>query len=700
MAITGDKSDNIPGIKGIGEEGAKFLIKKYESVDNILNNIDTIDKKYKDKILQNIDNLKLSKELVKLVEDVKIDFSIDELFFNGLKNKIEVLEFMTKFEFFSIIEKVKNLFVEQNSDDLFNQNSEYQLQGEKQIENIKERRNIAEINLLDVHDVSEIFIAENIIISFSEDYKNAYFYNPECNVDKIYRISLEDIFFHNEQLNDKFSNAKNIKNIYTDNAKYFYSIANDIGFGNINYELFDVLLAGYILDASLQNTKLVYNKFLKKDFKADDSEIIDKLDAIFELVVPLKKELADNGLFDVYNGIDLKFCRVLAGIEKNGLKIDVNYLIKFRDELNSKISNIVKDIYKETGEIFNINSPKQLGEVLFEKLKLPIIKKTKTGISTSEEILTELAKTSPIPAKILDYREINKIVSTYINPILERIDSKNRIKTSFNFTNTNTGRLSSSSPNLQNIPVKTDLANDLRKAFVCDENYFLVSVDYSQIDLVVLAHLSRDINMCRAFLNGQDIHSWTASQIFGKGESLISKKERDIAKRINFGLVYGISPYGLSQDLDISIEEAKTMIEIYFKNYPQLKDYLDSIIKQAKDSGFVKTILGRKRYVPELNSKNVQLQKFGERIAYNTPIQGSSADIIKKAMVDLYNYFENKTDEVKILLQIHDEILFEIREDVLEKNLRIIKQKMEATIKLSVPLKVNVKTGKTWANMV
>jgi len=416
------------------------------------------------------------------------------------------------------------------------------------------------------------------------------------------------------------------------------------------------------------------------------------------LVEPLKQELAVTGLTDTYSEIDLKFCKVLSEIEKNGIKIDVDYLVKFREIMNSKISNIVKEIYSETGSVFNINSPKQLADVLFNKLKLRSVKKNKTGFSTSEEVLQELAKTSLIPAKILEYREINKIVTTYVSPILELLDSNFRIKTSFNFTNTNTGRLSSSNPNLQNIPVKTELANDLRKAFVCDENYWLVSVDYSQIDLVVLAHMSRDMNMCRAFLHGQDIHNWTASQLFGKGEFLISKKERDIAKRINFGLVYGISPYGLSQDLDISIHEAKSIIDVYFRNYPQLKDYLEFVVKQARDLGYVKTILGRKRYVPELNSKNLQLQKFGERVAVNTPIQGSSADIIKKAMVDLFDCFDNR-DEVRVLLQIHDEILFEIRKDVFENKIKIIKQKMEFAIKLSIPLKVNVKKGKNWADL-
>ncbi len=675
LAITGDKSDNVPGIKGIGDEGAKFLIQKYGKIEKILENLETVEPKYKKKLAENenIEILKLSKKLVELDTNVPIDFDLQNCVFDKKNfDNPDFLKFLRNFEFNSLVRELQNF------------SKKLQIP-----QNNHQTKKIAEILFEDLtENLDEASKNESFSITFSED--AVFVFDLK---EKIYKINTENLDFELTKLKPFFSNAKNF---YTDNSKFLFKFLKKLGLDSKKFEIFDVVLAAYILDMSSQNLEAVLQKYLGKN--SDKISHNEKVQNIFEVAEKIKDELKKQNLNEIYKNIELKFSKVLAEIEENGIKIDLEYLQKFRNEITSNINKIVAEAYKISGAIFNLNSPKQLAEILFVKLNLPTKKKSKTGFSTSEEVLTELVKIHELPRIILKYRELNKILTTYIEPIFSLVGKDSRLRTHFNYTNTNTGRLSSSNPNLQNIPQKSEISSDLRKAFIANDGNLLVSFDYSQIDLAVLADMSGDEIMLRTFQNHDDIHKITASYIFSKPTSEITKDERNVAKKINFSLIYGKSAFGLADELGISFEEAKNFIDLYFQNYRQMKTFIGKTIENARKNGFVSTIFGRKRFVTELQNKNVQMQKFGERIAINTPIQGTSADIIKKAMTDLYEHFEEENN-IKILLQIHDEILFEIKESCLEDYSKIITKIMENAVKLKVPLKVNMKKGKNWAEL-
>ena len=646
LSIMGDSSDNVPGVRGLGKVAASELIKQYQSVENILANLDNLKPSYRDKIKENLANLKMSKELITLKTDVPFDFDENDCVFAGFLSEFKM--FLEEMEFFSIAKSL------------------YDVQEKKDIK-FTEKSIFDEKNYEDFTQITAIF---------SDD---LYFKNK---TDILYKINLDDFYFYRAQIVDLF---KNVKSITTDNAKNLYAffLKNEIDYAHI--KIFDVLLAEYLQDTSIQSLDLLMQKFNG-----------NKKDVFYELHFLEHFEIKN--LTPDYFTIDLPFCEALASMEKNGVKLDLEQLARFNTEIDGKVNVLVRDIYEKAGEVFNINSPKQLANILFLKLKFVAAKKTKTGFSTSEEVLQELAKTSDFPGKILEYRELVKLKTTYVEPLMRLVDFNKRIHTTYNFTKTTTGRLSSTNPNLQNIPIKTDLASGVRKAFIADDGYVLVSADYSQIDLVVLAHMSGDENISKAFIKGEDIHSWTASLIFKKDIREVTQKERSMAKQINFGLVYGKGSFALSEDLGISMREAKNFIELYFETFPRLKKYFDEIIKDAREKGYVSTILGRKRFIKELFDRNMNIQKQGERLVKNTPIQGSSADILKKAMVDLYKEF-GESQDVKMLLQIHDEILFEIKKEIVLAVLPTIKEIMENTIKLNVPLRVNINYGKNWAEL-
>src|SRR5699024_6681368 len=422
------------------------------------------------------------------------------------------------------------------------------------------------------------------------------------------------------------------------------------------------------------------------------------IDMVFMLENPIKGLIASQGMEELFYNIELPLIKVLANMEYVGFKININVLEELKEEFNKKIDKLTEEIYTLSGEEFNINSPKQLGEILFDRLDLPVIKKTKTGYSTNAEVLDKLKGKHPIIEKILEYRQIVKLKSTYVDGLMDLIDKETkRIHSSVNQTVTNTGRISSTEPNLQNIPIKTEEGRKIRKAFVTQsEDYILIEGDYSQIELRVLAQITEDEKLQEAFYESEDIHLKTASEVFEVPKEEVTPLLRNRAKAVNFGIVYGISDYGLSRDLDISRKEAKNYIDKYLENYAGVKTYMDSIVELGKKQGYVDTILKRRRYLPELKSRNYAVRSFGERVALNTPIQGSAADIIKVAMVEIYNELERKNMKSKLILQVHDELIIEAHKDEAKEVEKIMENIMENCVKLNVPLEVDMQMGESW----
>jgi len=421
-------------------------------------------------------------------------------------------------------------------------------------------------------------------------------------------------------------------------------------------------------------------------------------ESVFKLEPIMMEKIIEQRMENLYTEVELPLAEVLANMEFIGFKIDTNELKILGKEYDEEIDSLTKEIYELAGSTFNINSPKQIGEILFEKLMLPVIKKTKTGYSTDVEVMEKLKDQHPIVEKILRYRQIVKLKSTYIDGLLSLINSKtNRIHSSFNQTIASTGRISSTEPNLQNIPIRTEDGRKIRKAFIAESpNFRLLDGDYSQIELRVLAHISNDPKMKDAFVSGEDIHRKTASEVFHVEKEDVTSDLRYRAKAVNFGIVYGISDFGLSRDLNIPRKEAKEYIENYFKNFQMVKKYMEDIVSEGKKNGYVETILHRRRYIPELNSKNYNVRSFGERIALNTPIQGSAADIIKMSMVRVYNDLRDRNLRSRLILTVHDELILEVHKDEIDEVNKLVKNIMENAISLTIPLKVDFKIGDSW----
>jgi DNA polymerase-1 len=491
---------------------------------------------------------------------------------------------------------------------------------------------------------------------------------------------------------------------------------------DISSPCFDIEIVAYLIDPSWDNFDLF--KIGLKYFPQEYIELMNLVDFegrkleglnfkeknelislycgyLYRLYPELSKEIAKLKLIKLYKEIEEPLIFVLAEMEYKGIKVDVDYLKELSGEYEKKMNKLIEEIFNISGKNFNINSPKQLSQILYNELKLKPLKKTKTGLSTDEESLRFLSQQHPLPNLILEYRELAKLKSTYIDNILNLVDKKDsKIHASFNQSVTQTGRLSSSNPNLQNIPVRSELGRMVRKAFIPSKNnYCFVSADYSQIELRILAHFSKDEKLLDAFIMGKDIHRHTASLIFGVSEDLVSEQMRSIAKTVNFGIIYGISGYGLSRQLDLPQEEAAKFIKNYFELYPGVKSFIEEQIALVRETEVVETLMGRRRKIPEINSSDINLREFGERLAINTPIQGTAADIIKKAMVDIYKEIKENNWQVNLLIQIHDELLFEVSESEKEDFKKRIKKKMEEVINLSVPLVVNLKEGKNWLEM-
>lgn len=466
---------------------------------------------------------------------------------------------------------------------------------------------------------------------------------------------------------------------------------------------FDVALADYLIDPESGEHELarVAEALLGRTLPEEEpARSFAALEAVEALYPPLRAKLAENGLLQLYRDVELPLTWILAQMEIVGVKVDVPYLEKLQVEFNDRIQAIEKDIEIMAGEPVNPNSPKQLGHILFEVLELPVVKKTKTGYSTSAEVLEALRDSHPIVGRVLDYRQLAKLKSTYVDGLLKLVDAHDRVHTSFNQTVTATGRLSSTAPNLQNIPVRTEEGKRIRRAFIpIEKKNLLISADYSQIELRVLAHLSGDDMLMQSFAKGEDIHRRTASEVFHVPMEEVTAEQRRTAKAVNFGIIYGQTDYGLSKELGISRREAQAYIDLYFSRYPLVQTFIHDTIEQARAQGYVTTMMGRRRYIKDINSRNRNLRQFAERTAVNSPIQGTAADIIKLAMIHCDKAIEDNRLDAKMLLQVHDELIFEVsREDALGLSL-VVRKCMEDALKLNVPLKVDLKAGFNWQEM-
>jgi len=706
MALMGDATDNIPGVKGIGEKTAVELLSEFGSLDNLYKNLDRVKGESKKKALsENKESAYMSKELAVLDMDVpiKIDFKALE---RREPDEEKLLELFKELEFKSLIKDFTPKEKLESTYELIDDGKKFK----KLAAELSDLREFA----FDSETTSEDPMkAELVGISFS------------WKVGKVYYVSMNKYIGRGEALEALkpiFEDAK-IKKI-GQNIKYEYIVLANYGI-KLKGIAFDTMVASYLLNPSklnhnLEDISLDYLNhkltFSIQDLigKGKGAITMDKVDVekvcayccedsdvTLRLAKILEKEISAKGLDSLFYDVEIPLVGVLAEMEIDGVSIDKEYLAELSAEMEKKIDKITKKIYEIAGEEFNINSPKQLSNVLFEKLKLPVVKKTKTGLSTNEDVLLKLAAKHKLPAAILEYRELAKLKSTYVDALPAMINPKTgRVHTSFNQTVTSTGRLSSSGPNLQNIPIKTEEGRRIRKGFVpsAKENV-LLSGDYSQIELRVLAHLSGDKNLVRAFKEGLDIHAYTASLVFGIDEKDVTPEMRNMAKTVNFGIIYGMSPYGLSQSLGIDVNKAKDFIDAYFERYPDVKQYLEGLIEAARENGFVTTILGRRRYIPEINSSDIRLRSFAERTAVNTPIQGSAADIIKVAMLAIAEKIAKDNLGTRMILQVHDELVFDVPKPELEKSYRIIKDGMEDIIKLKVPVEAHIEVGRNWLEM-
>ena len=699
-ALMGDSSDNIPGIYGIGEKTGLKLVRQFHTLENLYDNIEDVSgKKLKEKLVDGKMSAFMSKKLGTIVRDVPIEESLDDL--KKLDYDYEKLsELYREFEFNSMLDRIPEEYRKEEVEEISQDNFEF-----VEIKDLKE----IEKEIKDKKSFAFKFITDGKIY---EDVKPIYLSVKVKDTD-VKIISYEDIDF--DFLKDLMEDEDVEKLGYS--LKEDIIILMDLGIDIKNYS-HDVEIAEYLLNStksdydinkiSMEYFKNGYldledllGKGAKKKTYADlDKEDLFKyfafvLNTIYRLEDIQKEKIEEEEMTSLYQDMELPLVEVLASMEYVGINTDESVLDEIDEQIIEKLKNLEEEIYGEAGEEFNINSPKQLGIILFEKMDFPVIKKTKTGYSTSADVLEKLRGKGEIIDKILDYRKFSKLKSTYIDGLKTVINKKTkRIHSRFMQTVTATGRISSTDPNLQNIPIKTEEGRLIRKAFLASEGEVLVDADYSQIELRVLAALSDDKEMLDAFKHGLDIHRKTASEVFHVDYDDVNDLERSEAKAVNFGIVYGISDYGLSQNLNIPRKAAKEYIDNYLGHFVGIKDYMSEEIKNGKDKGYVETIFKRRRYIPELNAKNFNIRSFGERIALNTPIQGSAADIIKIAMVKVYNELKKRNLKSKLIIQIHDELVVDTAEDELEEVKELMKDLMENSVDLNVKLSVDMNTGK------
>lgn len=691
-ALMGDSSDNIPGVPGVGEKTALKLLNQFESVEEVLNSIDEISgKKLKERLEEHKEQALMSKELATIFREVPIQFTWDDLKFGGY-DQDKVIQLYRELEFHSLLDKLN---IESN-DSIQTEEINYEI--------------VTEFN-------DNMFANPSALVVevMEENYHQADIQGfALMNETGQYFFTLHTA--KNSELFIKWAQDESQKKWIFDGKKATVALAwNDIELNGVE---FDVLIASYLLDPSLSSHELaditkrngkqlveydevVYGKGAKRKIPEENvlaQHLVQKANAIYLLKETLQKKLVENEQWKLFEELEMPLAIILGKMERYGIKVDVNILQDIGKDLEQKLAILEEDIYQLAGTTFNINSPKQLGDILFNKLGLPVIKKTKTGFSTSADVLEKLKDQHEIVEHILHYRQLGKLQSTYIEGLLKVVhQDTNKIHTIFNQALTQTGRLSSTEPNLQNIPIRLEEGRKIRKAFIpSEEDWFIVAADYSQIELRVLAHMSDDEKLVQAFKEDMDIHTKTAMDVFHVSQEEVTSNMRRAAKAVNFGIIYGISDYGLSQNLNITRKEAKDFIERYFASYPGVKQYMDDIVERARKEGYVTTLLHRRRYLPDITSRNFNLRSFAERTAMNTPIQGTAADIIKKAMVDITKEMQQAKLKSRLLLQVHDELIFEVPQDELDFMKKLIKQVMENAVKLKVPLKVDCAVATSW----
>ena len=738
LGMMGDSVDNIPGLPGVGDKTAKKFIKQYGSLENLLQNAHEVTGKLGEKIIENKELGVLSKKLAKIILDVPIDYNLDEFKLSDPDKEI-VLKVFDELEFRRIKETFFKIFgtnssqieekgaevvqgdlfsetynLESNKDSLNDSKSIYQrIESFEELKLLVEKMMKQEIVAFDTETEGLNALETDIVgISFSWQ-KGIGYYLPIKNNKSAHEKSFEILrpFFESTEIIKVGHNIKfDIQVLHKYNVKvsspiYDTMVAHYLINPDMRHNL-DTLSESYLNYSPISIESLIGKKGKNQismrdvsidkitDYASEDADITLQLKSIFD------KEIEVNNLSKIFYDIEIPMINVLSEMETEGIKIDTSYLEKLDKEFEEDLEKLKKEIFKKSGEEFNLNSPKQLGEILFDKLKLVSKpKKTKTGqYSTSEEVLSSLANDHKIIEDILEWRSLDKLQNTYVKSLPNEVSSlTNRVHSSFNQTVTTTGRLSSNNPNLQNIPIRTANGQKIRRAFIPrGSDYILMAADYSQIELRVIASMSNEKNMIDAFVNNQDIHTMTASKIYNVDPENVTREQRGNAKTVNFGIIYGVSAFGLSQQTDLNRSESKVMIDNYFLNYPGLKKYMSDQIDFARNNGYVETIMGRRRYLQNINSQNNMLRSSSERNAINAPIQGSAADIIKIAMININSELKKQSLKSKMLLQVHDELVFDVHKSEKDQIKDIVKTTMESAVKLKVPLKIDLEFGKNW----
>lgn len=749
-ALRGDPSDNIPGVKGVGEKTAVELLKEFKTLDGIYKNIES--SKIKDRIRELLkerkDDAYMSKDLATIKRDVPIKFNLEAAKFGNFKQE-ELVKLFSELEFKSLLPRVHSLFNETQKVQVKTEDIEKQDKFERDVKMFKyiivddekkfnkffsELKKQTKFVFDTETDGLDPLTARLLGISFSWKEREAYYVRVES--EKLKVESTTNLFNFNQKRDENKVNPwmGKLKIVFEDekiekyghNIKFDYRVIKSNGIDVANVA-FDTMVASYLLNPgtrqhnldALTFTELGFEKISKEDLlgtgknKVGFAEVpTEKLaiyscedaDFTWRLVNKLSKELKEQKLDKLFHKIEMPLIPVLADIEDNGICVDTKFLAELSKEMDKRIKELEKKIYKLAGKEFNIKSTQQLREILFETLKISSfnIGKNKTGFSTAADELDKLKDVHPIIRLIQEYRELTKLTSTYVDALPELINAKTkRLHTSFNQTITATGRLSSTEPNLQNIPVRTELGREIRKAFVAADGYKILSLDYSQIELRLAAHMSGDKKMIEAFKNNQDIHTATAAAINEVSLDKVTKEMRREAKATNFGILYGQGPHGLSQTADIPYDRAREFIANYFKVYKDVKRWIEKIVDEACEQGYVETLFGRRRYLPEINSSVIMVKKGAERMAINTPLQGTAADMIKIAMIEVQKMIEKdyQPEEAKMILQVHDELLFEVKSSKVEELSGEIKKIMEEVLKLKVPVVVDVSIGMNWGEL-
>ena len=692
--LMGDQSDNIPGVAGIGEKTGIKLLKEYGSIENIYMNIDEISKSVKAKLEAGYDMAFLSKSLATIMVDIPLELKVDEFEKKDI-DKNTLISLFSEFEFNSLIGKVGN----DESGLIDKVQKEYLISNDIELL-IDKATSLKSLNLFSI--AKSGLVSDKRLINLFAKIDEEFFNIEEKDVSK-----LKDVF-ENPEIKKYGYNLKNdclilkpyeinLTGLYFDIAIAEYLIDST----SSNYEIKDIALK-YNLGDVLSLEELLGKGKNKKDFKdLSDAQISGYACSVLDIVDNGKEALITTienyTMHNLFYEVEMPLVEILADMEYIGISADKEVLNELKQKFDIEIKTLEASIYEYAGENFNINSPKQLGHILFDKLGLPAIKKTKTGYSTNAEVLEALSDKHPIIDKITLYRQYTKLQSTYVDGLLNIINPKTgRIHSSFNQTITTTGRISSTEPNMQNIPVRLEIGRELRKVFVAPEDMYLVDADYSQIELRILAHIANDEGLIDAFSKGDDIHTITASEVFNVPLDEVTKELRSAAKAVNFGIVYGISDFGLSNNLGISKQVAKEYIDNYFARYPYVKKYMEDIVEKAKNDGYVETYIGRRRYIPELGSNNFIMKNLGKRLAMNTPIQGSAADVIKIAMVKVYARLKSEGLKSKLILQVHDELIIESPDSEKSYVADLLKEEMESAVDLNVKLTVDAKWGKSW----